>query len=186
MKLEFQSKSLTYSADNKPLATRIVLGNAEGAFHPINLPPTSIDKSNDELFDDALAILFSENFTDRKIKETDEKVDRLQALIDVFTIYAVTKDYTGDDPIDPTLYGALLKLVPDAVVGKTYKANDVVAIIDSEINNSFGTGQRVLVQFIREYTYTEADNIKTFYKNGKNEQNGVGVAWPWPNPRANQ
>lgn len=185
MKLEFQSKSLTYSADNKPLATRVVLGNTEGAYHPINLPPTSIDKSNDELFDDALAILFSENFTDRKIKETDEKVDHLQALIDVFTIYAVTKDYTGDDPIDPTLYGALLKLIPDVVVGKTYKANDVVALIDSEINNSFGTGQRVLVQFIREYTYTEADTIKTFYKNGKNEQNGVGVAWPWPNPRAN-
>ena len=185
MKLEFQSKSLTYSADNKPLATRVVLGNAEGAFHPINLPPTSIDKSNDELFDDALALLFSETFTDRKIKETDEKVDRLQALIDVFTIYAVTKDYTGEDPIDPVLYGALLKLVPDAVVGKTYKANDVVALIDSEINNSFGTVQRVLVQFIREYTYNESDTIKTFYKNGKNEQNGVGVAWPWPNPRAN-
>ena len=83
------------------------------------------------------------------------------------------------------LYGALLKLVPDAVVGKTYKANDVVAITDSTINNSYGTGQRVLVQFIREYTYTEADTIQTFYKNGKNELNGVGVAWPWPNPRAN-
>nr|DAY31793.1 MAG TPA: Protein of unknown function (DUF1366) [Caudoviricetes sp.] len=185
MKLEFQSKSLTYSAENKPLSTRVILGNADGATVPVNLPPASIDKENDALFEDALDALFTENFADRKVKETDEKVDRLQALIDVFTIYAVTKDYTGDDPIDPTLYGALLKLVPDAVVGKTYKANDVVALVDSEINNSFGTGQRVLVQFIREYTYTEADTIKTFYKNGKNEQNGVGVAWPWPNPRAN-
>nr|DAR94912.1 MAG TPA: Protein of unknown function (DUF1366) [Caudoviricetes sp.] len=184
MKLEFQSKSLTYSNDNKPLATRVILGNAEGAHHPINLPPTSIDKSNEELFEDALDALFTENFTDRKAKETDEKVDRLQALIDIFTIYAVTKDYTGDDPIDPLLYGALLKLVPDAVVGKKYKANDVVAIVDPSINNSFGTGNRVLVQFIRDYTYT-GDAISTFYKNGKNEQNGIGVAWPWPNPRAN-
>lgn len=64
MKLEFISKSLEY-LNSDPYRTKVVLGNSEGAFHPIYFDKDAISKSDAELLGLSLEKIYQDNFPNR-------------------------------------------------------------------------------------------------------------------------
>lgn len=87
MKLEFNSKQLTYDLSGNPSATQVILSNSDGANVPVFLLAEDIDLSNSELLEKALEVIYEENFPNRaenekfnligqKIAEIDDAIDR--------------------------------------------------------------------------------------------------------------
>ncbi|MGV3011831.1 DUF1366 domain-containing protein [Streptococcus thoraltensis] len=87
MKLEFNSKQLTYDLSGNPSATQVILSNSDGANVPVFLLAKDIDLSNSELLEKALEVIYEENFPNRaenekfnligkKIAEIDDAIDR--------------------------------------------------------------------------------------------------------------
>ena len=77
MKFEYESKSKEYDASGAAYATKVVLRNRDGAYVPVFLPVDFIDLSNTELLNEALEVIYQENFPQRA--ET-EKFNELNAL----------------------------------------------------------------------------------------------------------
>ena len=75
MKLEYIAKSLEYDGSGAVSATKVTLGNSNGANIPILLPADKISLSNTELFELALETLYQENFPQRAENEKFNKVD---------------------------------------------------------------------------------------------------------------
>ncbi|MFR0821864.1 MAG: DUF1366 domain-containing protein [Lactococcus lactis] len=93
MKFEYESKSKEYDASGAASATKVVLKNSEGAYVPVFLPAEKIDLSNTELLNEALEVIYQENFPqraenekfndiDKKIAKYDEMIEKMQAAID--------------------------------------------------------------------------------------------------------
>lgn len=93
MKFEYDSKSKEYDASGAAYATKVVLKNRDGAFVPVYLPVEKIDLSNTELLNEALEVIYQENFPqraenekfndiDKKIAKYDEMIKKMQAAID--------------------------------------------------------------------------------------------------------
>lgn len=93
MKLTFSSKSQEFETDGTVKGTKVVLTNDEGAFYPVMLPADKISLSNAELEEQALEIIYQENFPQRaenekfneigeKIAKYDEMIEKMQAAID--------------------------------------------------------------------------------------------------------
>ena len=84
MKFEYESKSKEYDASGAAYATKVVLKNSEGAYVPVFLPVEKIDLSNTELLNEALEVIYQENFPQRaeneKINELDEKIKKYNVL----------------------------------------------------------------------------------------------------------
>lgn len=84
MKFEYDSKSKEYDASGAAYATKVVLRNRDGAYVPVFLPVEKIDLSNTELLNEALEVIYQENFPQRaeneKINELDEKIKEYEAL----------------------------------------------------------------------------------------------------------
>ncbi|MCE2160220.1 DUF1366 domain-containing protein [Streptococcus thermophilus] len=84
MKFEYDSKSKEYDASGAAYATKVVLKNRDGAFVPVYLPVEKIDLSNTELLNEALEVIYQENFPQRaeneKFNELDEKIKEYEAL----------------------------------------------------------------------------------------------------------
>ena len=74
MKLEYIAKSLEYDGSGAVSATKVTLGNSNGANIPILLPADKISLSNTELFDLALDVIYQENFPQRAENERFSKV----------------------------------------------------------------------------------------------------------------
>lgn len=78
MKFEYDSKSKEYDASGAASATKVVLRNRDGAYVPVFLPVDKIDLSNTELLNEALEVIYQENFPKRaeteKFKELDDKI----------------------------------------------------------------------------------------------------------------
>lgn len=78
MKFEYESKSKEYDASGAASATKVVLRNRDGAYVPVFLPVEKIDLSNTELLNEALEVIYQENFPQRaeteKFRELDDKI----------------------------------------------------------------------------------------------------------------
>lgn len=93
MKFEYESKSKEYDASGAASATKVNLKNSDGAYVPVFLPVDKIDLSNTELLNEALEVIYQENFPqraenekfndiDKKIAKYDEMIEKMQASID--------------------------------------------------------------------------------------------------------
>ncbi|AZF92880.1 hypothetical protein CHPC1037_0019 [Streptococcus phage CHPC1037] len=84
MKFEYDSKSKEYDASGAASATKVVLRNRDGAYVPVFLPVDKIDLSNTELLNEALEVIYQENFPQRaeneRFNELDEKIKEYEAL----------------------------------------------------------------------------------------------------------
>ena len=84
MKFEYESKSKEYDASGAAYATKVVLKNRDGAYVPVFLPVDKIDLSNTELLNEALEVIYQENFPQRaeteKFNELDTKIKEYEAL----------------------------------------------------------------------------------------------------------
>ena len=84
MKFEYESKSKEYDASGAAYATKVVLRNRDGAYVPVFLPVDKIDLSNTELLNEALEVIYQENFPQRaeneKFNELGEKIKEYEAL----------------------------------------------------------------------------------------------------------
>lgn len=84
MRFEYESKSKEYDASGAASATKVVLKNSEGAYVPVFLPAEKIDLSNTELLNEALEVIYQENFPQRaeneKFNELGEKIKEYEAL----------------------------------------------------------------------------------------------------------
>lgn len=84
MKFEYESKSKEYDASGAAYATKVVLRNRDGAYVPVFLPVDKIDLSNTELLNEALEVIYQENFPQRaeneKFNDLDEKIKEYEAL----------------------------------------------------------------------------------------------------------
>ncbi|ARU13911.1 hypothetical protein PP240_gp19 [Streptococcus phage P7574] len=84
MKFEYDSKSKEYDASGAAYATKVVLKNRDGAYVPVFLPVEKIDLSNTELLNEALEVIYQENFPQRaeneKFNELDEKIKKYNVL----------------------------------------------------------------------------------------------------------
>lgn len=78
MKFEYESKSKEYDASGAASATKVVLRNRDGAYVPVFLPVEKINLSNTELLNEALEVIYQENFPQRaeteKFRELDDKI----------------------------------------------------------------------------------------------------------------
>lgn len=86
MKFEYDSKSKEYDASGAAYATKVVLKNRDGAYVPVFLPVDKIDLSNTELLNEALEVIYQENFPQRaeneKINELDKKIAKYYEMIE--------------------------------------------------------------------------------------------------------
>ena len=84
MKFEYESKSKEYDASGAASATKVILRNRDGAYVPVFLPVEKIDLSNTELLNEALEVIYQENFPQRaeteKFNELDKKIKEYEAL----------------------------------------------------------------------------------------------------------
>lgn len=84
MKFEYDSKSKEYDASGAAYATKVFLKNRDGAYVPVFLPVDKIDLSNTELLNEALEVIYQENFPQRaeneKFNELDKKIKEYEAL----------------------------------------------------------------------------------------------------------
>lgn len=84
MKFEYESKSKEYDASGAAYSTKVVLRNRDGAYVPVFLPVDKIDLSNTELLNEALEVIYQENFPQRaeneKFNELDKKIKEYEAL----------------------------------------------------------------------------------------------------------
>ena len=84
MKFEYASKSQEYDASGAAYATKVILKNSDGAIIPVFLPTEKIDLSNTELLNEALEVIYQENFPQRaeteKFNELDEKIKAFNDL----------------------------------------------------------------------------------------------------------
>ena len=84
MKFEYESKSKEYDASGAAYATKVILRNRDGAYVPVFLPVEKIDLSNTELLNEALEVIYQENFPQRaeneKFNELDKKIKEHEAL----------------------------------------------------------------------------------------------------------
>ncbi|AYP29092.1 hypothetical protein PP252_gp18 [Streptococcus phage SW1] len=84
MRFEYESKSKEYDASGAAYATKVVLKNRDGAYVPVFLPVDKIDLSNTELLNEALEVIYQENFPQRaeneKFNELDTKIKEYEAL----------------------------------------------------------------------------------------------------------
>ena len=86
MKFEYGSKSQEYDASGTASATKVMLVNSDGASVPIFLPPDVVDRSNSELLELALEVIYQENFPMRaeneKFNLLGEKIAKYDDLIE--------------------------------------------------------------------------------------------------------
>lgn len=84
MKFEYESKSKEYDASGAAYTTKVVLKNRDGAYVPVFLPVDKIDLSNTELLNEALEVIYQENFPQRaeneKFNDLDKKIKEYEAL----------------------------------------------------------------------------------------------------------
>lgn len=84
MKLEYGSKSQEFDSSGVASATKVTLVNADGASIPVFLPADKIFLSNTELLEQALEVIYQENFPNRaeneKFNKFGEQIQKNQEM----------------------------------------------------------------------------------------------------------
>ncbi|EPT35794.1 MULTISPECIES: DUF1366 domain-containing protein [Streptococcus] len=120
MKFEYGSKSQEYDASGSASATKVTLVNSDGASVPIFLPPDVVDRSNSELLELALEVIYQENFPMRaenekfntlgeKIAEYDKLIEKATLTIDKMETQ-MTKQQEQSSMAQVTLMSVIFKL----------------------------------------------------------------------------
>lgn len=171
MKLEFLSKSVDY-VGGEPYKTRVVLGNSEGAIHPVFFAPDFITKESGELLKLALDKIFFANFPDKaetdKFNQIDEqleknkkageankqKVEDVATLADVLISLAITRD----GGMEQHAYSKVAAIIKPLEKDKRYTNGDIVSMpYPFDTNPKWKQGTATIFRFTtREddgYTY---------------------------------
>lgn len=120
MKFEYSSKSQEYDASGTASATKVMLINSDGASVPIFLSPDVVDRSNSELLELALEVIYQENFPMRaenekfntlgeKIAEYDKIIEKATLTIDKMETQ-MTKQQEQSSMAQVTLMSVIFKL----------------------------------------------------------------------------
>lgn len=119
MKFEYESKSKEYDASGAAYATKVVLRNRDGAYVPVFLPVEKIDLSNTDLLNEALEVIYQENFPQRaeneKFNELDKKIKEYEALSKKAT-ETITKMEEASSTAQATLMNIIDKLYEKKVL----------------------------------------------------------------------
>lgn len=111
-----------------------------------------------------------------KLAEKDTKIAEVKAVADWAVLVRVTD---VDNPLDPTLFKRGLELVDLGQIGKTYQAQEIFALENSNHVEKFQEGQRVMIQVNEPFTYQG----QTLEQLASLEQNGKLGIWKWTEPK---
>ena len=111
-----------------------------------------------------------------KLEQKDAKIAEVKAVADWAVLVRVTD---VDHPLDPTLFKRGLELVDLGQTGKTYQAQEIFALENSNHVEKFQEGKRVMVQVNEPFTYQgqTLEQLASLEKNGK-----LGI-WKWTEPK---
>lgn len=148
MKLEYIAKSLEYDGSGAVSATKVTLGNSNGANIPILLPADKISLSNTELLELALEALYQENFpqraenekfskvekellknkeavdkTEQAATQTKENLNTVSAITEVLIALAVSQN----GGMATHAYGKVAAFIKPLVKGKRYNNGDIIS-----------------------------------------------------------
>ncbi|ARU13773.1 hypothetical protein P7571_21 [Streptococcus phage P7571] len=140
MKFEYESKSKEYDASGAAYATKVVLKNRDGAYVPVFLPVDKIDLSNTELLNEALEVIYQENFPQRaeneKFNELDKKIKEYEALNKkaTDTIAKMEEQMTKQQGRSKTAQVTLMNIITKFYEKGTLKDEDLaeLSIVDVE------------------------------------------------------
>ena len=113
---------------------------------------------------------------EQKLAEKDAKIAEVKAVADWAVLVRVTD---VDHPLDPTLFKRGLELVDLGQTGKTYQAQEIFALENSNHVEKFQEGKRVMVQVNEPFTYQG----QTLEQLASLEQNGKLGIWKWTEPK---
>ena len=183
MKLEYIAKSLEYDGSGAVSATKVTLGNSNGAIVPIMLPADKISLSNTELFELALESLYQENFpqraenekfskVDEQLKknkemtakleqagtENKENLDTVSAITEVLIALAVSQN--GGMPTHA--YGKVANFIKPLVKGTRYSNGDIISgAYPFDTNPKWPSGTKTIFKFQMQptegYTWKEQE-----------------------------
>lgn len=111
-----------------------------------------------------------------KLKQKDAKIAEVKAVADWAVLVRVTD---VDHPLDPTLFKRGLELVDLGQTGKTYQAQEIFALENSNHVEKFQEGKRVMIQVNEPFTYQG----QTLEQLASLEQNGKLGIWKWTEPK---
>jgi hypothetical protein len=111
-----------------------------------------------------------------KLEQKDAKIAEVKAVADWAVLVRVTD---VDHPLDPTLFKRGLELVDLGQAGKTYQAQEIFALENSNHVEKFQEGKRVMVQVNEPFTYQG----QTLEQLASLEQNGKLGIWKWTEPK---
>ena len=111
-----------------------------------------------------------------KLEQKDAKIAEVKAVADWAVLVRVTD---VDNPLDPTLFKRGLELVDLGQTGKTYQAQEIFALENSNHVEKFQEGKRVMVQVNEPFTYQG----QTLEQLASLEQNGKLGIWKWTEPK---
>ena len=190
MKLEYIAKSLEYDGSGEVSATKVTLGNSNGAIVPIMLPADKISLSNTELFELALEALYQENFpqraenekfskvekellknkeavdkTEQAATETKENLDTVSAITEVLIALAVSQN--GGMPTHA--YGKVANFIKPLVKGARYSNGDIISgAYPFDTNAKWPKGTQTIFKFQMQqsegYTYKDQNLAEMLQK----------------------
>lgn len=190
MKLEYGTKSLEYDSSGTATATKVTLVNSDGAIVPVLLPADKISLSNTELLEQALEVIYQENFPQRaenekfikvaeELKEHKEAVgkaeqvatenkenlDTISAIIEVLVALGISQN--GGMPT--FAYSKVANFIKPLVKDRRYSNGDIIAIpYPFETNAKWPKGTQTIFMFQMQategYTYKEQDLAEMLQK----------------------
>lgn len=183
MKLEYGTKSLEYDSSGTATATKVTLVNSDGAIVPVLLPADKISLSNTELLEQALEVIYQENFPQRaenekfikvaeELKEhkeamgkaeqvateNKENLDTVSAIIEVLVALGISQN--GGMPT--FAYSKVAVFIKPLVKGTRYANGDIIAMpYPFETNAKWPKGTQTIFMFQMRanegFTYKEQD-----------------------------
>lgn len=129
LKLEFGEVSLDYIGGS-PYRTRVVLKNDDGAYYPIFFEPDAIEKTDAELYQMALDVVYQKNSYQRaesekfdeydgiikEIKKVSDKVDETIKVVSTTTLEIGNMVYDQQDILNQLLERMNLKVNEDGIL----------------------------------------------------------------------
>ena len=134
MKLEYALKSQEYDASGTASATKVILTNHDGANIPVRLPPDKINLSNTELLNEALEVIYQENFPgraeDERFNTLGEKIAKYDEMMDKAnqTIEKMENQMKKQQQDSTTAQMTLMSVI--------YKLNEKGLLTDEELNET--------------------------------------------------
>lgn len=111
-----------------------------------------------------------------KLEQKDAKIAEVKSVADWAVLVRVTD---VDHPLDPTLFKRGLELVDLGQTGKTYQAQEIFVLENTNHVEKFQEGKRVMVQVNEPFTYQG----QTLEQLASLEQNGKLGIWKWTEPK---